>query len=80
VNISTGDPLANEVKIDLDMFHDVVAENRCAPCSWIVELLEQLTEPRCLSHAVCHGTVLGLDAGAGDDWLPLRRPRDKVVP
>jgi hypothetical protein len=44
-----------------------------------VELLKQLTEPRRLGHAVSHEAILGLGAGAGDDQLPLRGPRDKTV-
>jgi hypothetical protein len=44
-----------------------------------VELVEQLTEPNRLSHAVGHGAVLGLGAGAGDNRLALRRPGDEVV-
>jgi hypothetical protein len=73
------------MKIDLDIFRalvldgvggevdgaDVVAEDQGARCQRTVELLEQLTEPGRLSHAVCHGAVLGLDARAGDDQLAL---------
>ena len=83
-NSSTGDPFADEVKIDLDMFRalvldgvggevdgaDVVAEDQGARGQWTVELLEQLTKPGRLSH----GPILGLGAGAGDNWLTLRRP------
>jgi hypothetical protein len=92
--ISTGNPLVDKVKIDLDMLRalvldgvggevdgtDVVAENEGAPGQQIVELLEQLTEPGRLSHVVCHDTVLGLDAGAGDDRLALLRPGDEAIP
>jgi hypothetical protein len=67
-NISTGDPLADKVKIDLDMLRalvldgvggevdgaDVVAENEGAPGQRTVELLEQLTKPGRLSHVVRH--------------------------
>ena len=41
--------------------------------------MEQLTEPSRLSHAVGHDAVLGLDAGAGDNRLALRRPGDEAV-
>jgi hypothetical protein len=44
-----------------------------------MELLEQLTEPGCLDHAISHDVVLGLGAGARDDRLMLRGPREKVV-
>jgi hypothetical protein len=93
-NSSTGDPFADEVKIDLDMFRalvldgvggevdgaDVVAEDQGARGQWTVELLEQLTEPGRLSHAVGHGSIIGLGAGAGDDRLALRRPGDEAIP
>ena len=85
VNSSTGDLFVDEVKIDLDMFRalvldgvggevddaDVVAEDQGARGQRTVELLEQLAEPGRLIHAVCHGAVLGLGAGAGDDQLVL---------
>jgi hypothetical protein len=77
-NNFTGDPFADKVKIDLDMFHalvldevggevddaDVVAENQGAHGQQTMELLEQLTEPGHLSHVVGDGAVLGLGAGA----------------
>jgi hypothetical protein len=44
-----------------------------------VELLEQLTEPGHLSHAVGHDPILSLDAGAEDDRLALQRPGDEAV-
>ena len=93
-NSSTGDPFADEVKIDLDMFRasvldrvgdevdgaDVVAEEQGARGQWNVELLEQLTKLGPLSHVVGHGPILSLGIGAGDDWLALRRPGDKAIP
>jgi hypothetical protein len=86
-NSSTGGPFADEVKIDLDMFRalvldqvggevddaDVVSEDQGARGQWTVELLEQLTKPG------RHVPILGLGAGAGDDWLALRRPRDVAI-
>jgi hypothetical protein len=44
-----------------------------------MELMEQLMEPNRLSHAVGHGAILGLGAGAGENRLALRRPGDEVV-
>jgi hypothetical protein len=93
-NISTGDPLVDEVKIDLNMLctlvldgvcgevdsSDIVAENQGVPCQRTMELLEQLTKLGRLSHAVCHGAVLGLGARAGDERLALRRPGDEAIP
>ena len=92
-NSSTGDPFADEVKVDLDMLRalvldgvggdvegaDVVAEDQGARGQWTVEHVEELTEPSRLSHAVGHDAVLGLGAGAGDNRLALRRPGDEVV-
>ena len=43
-----------------------------------MELLEQLMEPRRLSNAVGYNVILSLNAGAGDDRLPLRGPGDEV--
>jgi hypothetical protein len=77
-NNFTGDPFADEVKIDLDMFRalvldgvggevddaDVATENQGAHGQQTVELLEQLMEPGHLNHVVGHGAVLGLGAGA----------------
>jgi hypothetical protein len=79
-NNSTGDPFADEVKVDLDMLRalvldevggqvdgaDIVAEDQGARGQRTLELVEQLTEPSRLSHAVGHGAVLGLGAGAGE--------------
>jgi hypothetical protein len=45
-----------------------------------MELMEQLTQPGGLSHAVGNGMILGLSAGAGDDGLPLGRPGNQVIP
>jgi hypothetical protein len=45
-----------------------------------MELMEQLTQPGGLSHAVGNGMILGLSAGAGDDGLPLDRPGNQVIP
>jgi hypothetical protein len=58
---------------------DVVAEDEGARGQRTVELVEELTEPSRLSHAVGHGAVLGLGAGAGDNRLALRRPGDEAV-
>jgi hypothetical protein len=73
-NSSTGDPFADEVMIDLDMFRalvldgvggevdgaDVVAEDQDARGQWTVKLLEQLTKSGRLSHAVGHSPILDL--------------------
>jgi hypothetical protein len=58
---------------------DIVAVDKCAPRRRGLELVEQLTQPSGLSHAIGNGTKLGLGAGAGDDGLPLDRPGNQVV-
>jgi hypothetical protein len=44
-----------------------------------MELLKELSEPTCFSHAIGHGTILSLGAGAGDDVLALGGPGDEVI-
>jgi hypothetical protein len=43
-----------------------------------MELLEKLAKLGSLGHAVGHNEVLGVDAGARDDRLPLGGPGDEV--
>jgi hypothetical protein len=50
---------------------DVVAVDEGGALKGVVELLEQLSQPEGLCHAVGHSTVLGLCAGVRDDRLPL---------
>jgi hypothetical protein len=59
---------------------DIVIVDEGATRRWGLELVEQLTQPVGLSHAIGNGTILGLSAGAGDDGLPLGRPGNQVVP
>jgi hypothetical protein len=91
-NITDHDTLADEVKANLHvlrvlMLHmigreadhiDVVAVDEGGALEGIVELLEKLTEPGGLGHAVGHNAVHGLSAGAGDDGLPLRSLGEEV--
>jgi hypothetical protein len=39
-----------------------------------INLLEQLTKPRCLGHVIGHSAILG----TGDNGLPLQGPGDEV--
>jgi hypothetical protein len=57
---------------------DVVAVDEGGALEGTVELVEELAQPGGLCHAVGHGTVLVLIAGARDDGLTLGGPRDKV--
>jgi hypothetical protein len=86
--------LSDKMKINLHMFGalmlngvgkevhdaDVVAVDRSAARWWSQELIQELAQPGGLSHIIGDDTVLGFDAGAGDDILSLGRPRDQVVP
>jgi hypothetical protein len=79
--------LSNKMKINLHMLGvlmmngvggevhgaDAVAVENGAPRWRGLEVVEQLSQPSGISHAVDNGTILGLDAGAGDDGLPLDR-------
>ncbi len=59
---------------------DIVAVDKCAPRWWSLELVEQLSQPSGLSHAVGNDAILSLGAEAGDDGLPLGRLGNQVVP
>jgi hypothetical protein len=93
-DLTDGNLLSDKMKINLHMLGalmlngvggevhgaDTIAVDKCAPRRWGLELVEQLTQPDGLSHAVSNGTILGLSAGAGDDGLPLGRPGNQVAP
>jgi hypothetical protein len=93
-DLADGNLLSDKMKINLHMLGalmlnevggevhgaDVVAVGNGAPRWRGLELVEQLSQPSGLSHAVGNGTILGLSAGAGDDSLPLGRPGNQVVP
>jgi hypothetical protein len=84
-DLTDGNLLSDKMKINLHMLGalmlnrvggevhgtDIVAVDKCAPRRRGLELVEQLMQPSGLSHAVCNGTMLSLNAGAGDDGLPL---------
>jgi hypothetical protein len=53
---------------------DVVAIDEASALERAVELVEKLTQPGGLCHAVGHNAALGLLAGVGDDGLPLVGP------
>jgi hypothetical protein len=86
--------LSNKIKINLYMLGvlmlngvegqvhitDIIVVDKCAPRWWGLELVEQLTQPSGLSHAVGNDTRLGISARAGDDGLPLGRPGNQVIP
>jgi hypothetical protein len=92
--LTDGNLLSDKMKINLHMLGalmlngvggevhcaDIVTVDKCAPRRRGLEIVEQLSQPSDLSHAIGNGTILGLDAGAGDDSLPLGRPRNQVVP
>jgi hypothetical protein len=92
-DLTDGNLLSDKMKINLHMLGvlmlnrvggyvhnaDIVAVDKCAPRRRGLELVEQLTQPSGLSHAIGNGTKLDLGAGAGDDGLPLDRPGNQVV-
>jgi hypothetical protein len=57
---------------------NVIAVDEGGALEGTVELVEELSQPGGLCHAVGHGAVLGLSTGARDDGLPLCGPGDKV--
>jgi hypothetical protein len=93
-DLADGNVLSDKMKINLHMLGalmlngvggevhgvDVVAVDNGALRRRGLELVEQLSQPSGLSHAVGNGTILGLSVGAGDDGLPLGRPGNQVVP
>jgi hypothetical protein len=84
-DLTDGNLLSDKMKINLHMFGalmlnevggevhgvDIVAVDKCAPRRRGLELVEQLTQPSGLSHAVGNDTILGLSARAGDDNTKL---------
>jgi hypothetical protein len=94
VDLTDGNLLSDKMKINLHMLGalmlnevggeihgaDIVAVDKCAPRRRGLELVEQLMQPDGLNHAIGNDTILGIDAGAGDDGLPLGRPGNQVVP
>jgi hypothetical protein len=57
---------------------DVVAVDEGGALEGTVELVEELSQPGGLCHAVGHDAVLGLSTGARDDGLPLGGLEDEV--
>jgi len=84
-DVSNGNPLTDEVEINLNMLRalvldgvggevhgaDVVAVDEGASTERLVELEEELAQPGRLGHAVSHGAVLSLSTRAGDHGLPF---------
>jgi hypothetical protein len=93
VNLTDDNLLSDKMKINLCMLGalmlnrvggevhdaDIVTVDKCAPRRRGLELMEQLTQPSGLSHAVCNDTILSLSAEAGDNGLSLGRPGNQVV-
>jgi hypothetical protein len=93
-DLADGNLLSDKMKINLHMLGalmlsgvgakvhgaDVVTVDKGAPRWRGLKLVEQLSQPSGLSHAVGNDTILGLSAGAVDDGLPLGRSGNQVVP
>jgi hypothetical protein len=58
---------------------DVVAVDQRALKKRVMELGQELAEPRGLGHAIGHGTVLRLGTGAGGHLLTLGQPGHQVA-
>jgi hypothetical protein len=94
VDLTDGNLLSDEMKINLHMLRalmlngvgeevhgtDVVTVDESAARWRSLELMQELAQLGGLSHTISDDTVLGFDAGVGDDSLPLGRPGDQVVP
>jgi hypothetical protein len=93
-DLVNGNILSDKMKINLHMLGmlmlnmvggevhgaNVVTIDKGAPRWWSLELVEQLSQPSGLSHAVGNDAILSLGAEAGDDGLPLGRLGNQVVP
>jgi hypothetical protein len=93
-DMADGNLLSDKMKINLHMLGalmlngvggevhgvDIITVDKGGPRQWGLELVEQLSQPSGLSHAVGNGTILGLSTGVGDNGLPLGRPGNQVVP
>jgi len=92
--ITNGNPLPNEVEINLNMLGslmlnrvgghvdgaDVVTIHQRSSAKRGMKLLKQLAQPSSLSDTVGHGAILSLGTGSGDSILTLGGPRDEIVP
>jgi hypothetical protein len=92
-DITDGNAFPEEVEVDLDMFctlvlnrvggevdgADVVTVDESALWQQSMTLLEELSEPTSISHAIGHNAILSLDAQLGDDVLTLGGSGDEVV-
>jgi hypothetical protein len=92
-DLTDGNLLSDKMKINLHMLGalmlnevgeevhdiDVVIVDKGAPRRQSLELVEQLSQPSGLSHAVGNSTILGLNAGARDDGQPLGRPGNQII-
>jgi hypothetical protein len=83
-DITDNDTLADEVEVDLHVLHvlmlheigevdrdDIVAVDKGGECKGAVKLMKKLTELGSLGHVIYQSAILGLNAGAGDNRLPL---------
>jgi hypothetical protein len=91
---SGGDLVMDEVQIDLDVLHalmlhwscreinstDIVTVNQGGAMNQRVKFPQELAEPCSLSNDIDDGLILSLDTGARDGRLPLRGPRNQIVP
>jgi len=87
------DPFADEVEVNFHVLGalvldgvggevdgaDVVAVDEAGGLQRLVQFLQELAKPGCLSNAVGNSPVFGLGAGPRDGGLALGGPRDEAV-
>jgi hypothetical protein len=87
-DLAHGHTIANEVKVDLDVFGmlmldgvrrhvdgaNIVTEHNRGGRRWSMKLVEELADPTSLGDGVSHSAVLSLGARARYRVLLLRRP------
>jgi hypothetical protein len=92
-DITDGNTFLDEVEVNLNMLStlvlngvgrevdgtEVIVVDESALRQRSMELLEELSEPMSLSHAIGHDAILSLGARLGDNVLTLGRPGDDVV-
>jgi hypothetical protein len=86
--------LPDEVQVDVHVLHalmlhgiggevddaNVVAVDEGGALEGTMELVEELSQPGSLGHAVGHGVVLGLSTGARDDGCRLAAQEMRLAP
>jgi hypothetical protein len=91
-NCTNGDTFPDEVKVDLHVFGalmldgvgevnsaDVVAIDKASGGEGLMQLLQQLLQPRSYSNTIGDSSIFGLGAGPGVHGLALGGPGDEAA-